>query len=87
MYGVAAVGADIPSPVIGAAGEGVGFRRIARRTMVTEAGAVRTVGREIPMGPGELMEVRSKAPMGVGAPLEVRSKTRIEAGATTTLAG
>ncbi len=60
-YGVAVVGAGTRCPVIGAGGEGDGFRRIARQTIITGAG-VRTAIGEAPTTAGEVL-------MGVGKAL------------------
>ena len=64
---MAAVGAGIPCPDTGAGGEGDGFRRIARRTIMTRAG--------VPMAIGEVRMVAGAATMESGALMEAGTPT------------
>ena len=90
---MAAVGDITQYRAIGASGEEDGFRRIACRTGMAEAGEVRTAGRQVPMGAGAPMAV-GKLLMAVGElPMAVRKlpmavgKLPMEVGAITAMAG
>ena len=63
--GESAVGAGIPSPVIGTSGEAVGFRRIAPRTTTATGAATTVVGADL-TEPGPAMAGGDRVPMEIG---------------------